>query len=167
MRREWYIVVGVLVLAFVITLTAWVDRSNQTVYTAGQIESVDPANIVGLVNSIHQVTDTRYDSLHSPRGSTYTVDAGKTLVITSIDGGTSTKASKLEIHIGYASTAVTNSATAPSDAIIVFDAFIEQAIQDLDCACSIPAGMIPFMQVIDDTPGSTYNFHLIGVLRNN
>lgn len=133
-------------------------------YALNRAQLGDWQNTVALVNSVVSVSSNSYDSFESPRGTDYQVPSGKTLYINTLLGHHTTHGSAhASIQIGYGSTAVGNSATAPIDAVIVFS-YTEHdhnaQVLPIETWVPIPAGMYPFMLV--DTSSA---YQATGVLR--
>lgn len=139
-RSWWMLAVGAVILA-----VAFAG------YTLNRVQLGDWQNTVALTNSVSTVTANRYDTFESPRGTDYQVPSGQTLYINNLVGHHTTHGSAhASVQIGYGSTGVSNSATAPADAVIVFS-YTEHdhdvQVEPIDVWIPIPAGMYPFLLV--------------------
>jgi len=122
------------------------------------------SDFVALTNSQDTLTAARYDSYESPRGTDYVVPAGKTLYIVSFIGWPEIAPSTDEVFdIGYGDDAVNNSASPPTNAIVVCDITWEGVDSNpvqTPLFCPIPAGKYPFVY-----SSGAGNFQATGTVR--
>ena len=146
-----FLAVAVLVFAFLFGVL-YVERLvNKSVYTAGSILTVDPTELVTLVNSVDSLTAERYDSYQSPRGTDYQVPAGLTLYIGYLMGTADVAgAPPIHLRIGYGDDSVSDSVAAPTNAVIVWDASFEDPAtipNPRSVWVPIPTGKYPFIRM--------------------
>ena len=131
-------------------------------YTVGAAEVEDPTLIKALVGTAAEITGARYDSFDSPRGTSYSVTAGKTLYISKVQGTvTVAEGSTSTIQIGYGDDHVENSAGAPTTAVAVWNTtafFRGPQLIDIDVWIPIPAGKFPYV-----VAAGTHTFSVTGV----
>lgn len=123
------------------------------------------ANVRSLVNRTVTATTARYDSLDSPRGTTFTVPAGQTFIITAACGVDISAGGGGVIDIGYGDDAVANSAAPPTNAVTLATVFCGVfGGSDQELWLEIPAGKVPFAFAHVPAP-NTWQASASGVLR--
>lgn len=125
-----------------------VEHSFPQYYVVGSVETRDPTKLKALVNSAVGLDADRYDTFESPQGTDYVVPTGKTLYICKVQGNGNIPAANIfRAEVGYGSSAVNNSAAAPTGATSVWVVEIMQGngyLMDLAVWIPIPAGKYPY-----------------------
>ena len=107
---------------------------------------------IALTVSSTTITAGSYDTLESPRGSAYLVPSDKDLYITAWTGNPHVDASTdFTLEIGYGDTSVSNSATAPTGATVVYALSWRAADgppEPQDAWIPIPGGTYPFVRPV-------------------
>ena len=115
-------------------------------FTGQSLHTRNPDSVVGLINSVPLVSDGFYDTYESPRGTPYQVPAGKRLVIVHLEGMPHKGGGPEAIELGYASTSVSNQATAAVDYTALYRYTFEvSSLSEAhhDAWVVIPAGAYP------------------------
>lgn len=139
-------VIGLAIIVLAIVLAVW----TRPTYHIGRANDTNPDNIVGLVSSTTPVDADNFDSWQSPRGTDYQVPSDKTTYITDITGFPQVTSGNIVMEIGYGDEAVSNSASAPTGATVVWSAtWAAEAgsLQALDVWAEIPAEKYPFVHL--------------------
>jgi hypothetical protein len=138
------------VMGFVVLGAAlWLGFARTGGITIGSLEDGNWANMVALTNSQDELGAGNFDSFESPRGTDYVVPAGETLYIVAFIGWPEVaQSADVVFAIGYGDDAVDNSASAPTNPIVVCVLTWESVDSDpvqVALFCPIPAGKFPFV----------------------
>jgi len=146
------IILGVLIFAvlYVPDLRPLIIRQADGTITLGsaEIPSAARARIVALVaTDSGGITDGNFDTFQSPAGTNYTVAASALLFITELTVGAG--AAGVVVELGYGDDAVNDSASAPTNAVVLYDQTLgaAQALAELDIFAQVPAGKFPYARV--------------------
>jgi hypothetical protein len=110
----------------------------------------DLDSIVTLTSSVNSITDNYYDTYQTPRGTDYLVPAGKKLYVTHLEGNVIKGAGNERIMLGYSTATVSNSASAPTGAVIMVNfTFEESDVNTKRHAVTfvVPGGFYPFIHI--------------------
>jgi hypothetical protein len=141
----------------------WLQVGRVGSYSAGASLTTDRSGTLQLVNSASVITDGNYDTFESPRGTDFQVPTGQTLTIAAWLAGLQTTGADAALEIGHGSTAVSNSASPPTDPIIVFSIPYRTSggLNGQPLLAEIPAGRYPFVRVT----GADYGVSAVGMVR--
>lgn len=158
--------VGFLFLLFVFTFAFTNQFQGHVSVTLGSAEI--PLNrqldIRSLVNRTESASNGNYDSLDFPRGTTFTVPPGKTLVITSGCAVNVGAAIGSQTEIGYGDDAVADSAAPPTNFVVLFSG-VCTATDLRPMYLRIPEGKVPYMRSHDSGGAYDWEGTAVGLLR--